>query len=107
MNTPQQVETVKQEAARLGISISEVRRRRNAATPIKETLRLVDGGTYRDGHGEICKVRLLGMSERFPSGTRHIFICDKTHCRYTEFGIYDAINGPLVNFNLVEEVQVP
>ena len=104
METIHSVETVKQEAARLGVSISEVRRRRNAAAPPKETLRLIDGGVYKDGFGDISKVRLLDPTERTPTGTKFIFVCDETYRRYTEYGLYHDVNGPLVKFNLIEKV---
>lgn len=97
------VETVKQEAARRGISLSEVRRQRNESTPRKETLRLEDGMYYRDGFGDRVKVRLMNLAERTPVGTKHIFVCDETFRRYTEYGIYDSVNGPLVKFNLVDK----
>ncbi|MDR9837079.1 MULTISPECIES: hypothetical protein [Herbaspirillum] len=101
----QQAETVKQEATRLGLSLNEVRRRRNASTPRKEVLRLVDGATYIDGHGDIVTVRHLPPSEQLPEGTKHVFICDETFRRYTEHGIYDSVNGPLVKFNLLAEAS--
>lgn len=102
MNT--QVETVKQEAARLGISISEVRRRRNFEAPRKEVLRLEDGGKYRNGFGDIITVRKLGASEINPHADRvRTFKGVENHARYTDHGIYDAINGPLAKFNLIEK----
>lgn len=99
----QTVETVKQEAARLGISLSEVRRRRNEATPRKETLRLENGKTYRSKSGEIVKVRRLQGHEYQPHD-KCVFEGDN-FLRYTEFGLYHEINGPLAALNLVELVE--
>lgn len=100
-----QVETVKQEAARLGISISEVRRRRNFEAPRKEVLRLEDGGTYRNGFGELIKVRKLQPNEVNQHAERvKTFKGVDNHARYTDHGIYDAVNGPLAKFNLIEKV---
>lgn len=101
-------ETVKQEAARLGISLSEVRRRRNAATPLPEVLRLEDGASYTDGFGKVIRVTLLPRYEWTPFGTSgrlfFNFVGSNGHY-YNEHGIYNDVGGHLVKFNLVSKVS--
>lgn len=106
MDKKARTETVRQEATRRGLSISEVRRQRNAEDGPGEIFHIVEGLAYYDGYGERHLIRKMTPQElAMEPDARRMFICTKTKQRYTVNGIHIDMNGPLQKFNLIRRAD--